>query len=664
MKNRNFYILLGTDILLFVASLMLSFLMRFDLHPDVRYLENFFLVLPVVVPVKIAILCAARLYQGMWRYTDIRDSWKLFRAIIFAEIVAIAILSMLGRFAGISRAVFVLDAMFSFLLAGGIRVAIRTWFLTKGDFNIPFFLAQKVYRKRRKDLHRVLIVGAGNAGEKVLREIIENPDLLYEAVGFLDDRNDKLGRSLHGVPVLGTIDDLLRVSREVGVHEVLIAIPTATGAQMRRVVGACKSAEIRYKTLPGIGELIDGSVSIKQFRDVSYEDLLGREQVRLENAAISNYLTDKVIMVTGAGGSIGSELVRQIVKYEPRLVILYERGESNLYAIQMELDHEIRFGRYVTVLGRVQDRVLMDRVMQAYHPQVVFHAAAYKHVPMVECNPWEGIYNNVWGSHVLMETAERNCVDRFVLVSTDKAVRPTNVMGATKRVTELLMQSRPKGHTKFMAVRFGNVIGSSGSVIPLFKKQIRQGGPVTVTHPEMTRFFMTIPEACQLILQAGTMGRGGEIFILKMGIPVKIAEMARDLIRLTGKEPGVDIEIQYTGLRPGEKLFEELITHGEGVVDTDHEEIMVLRPEDDGQVLDPEYRDIIMWQMDALMQSAGKYNAAAIKDKLQNIVPEYTPKTCQCVLSGPASCDTTPLIKSLESNPEQANVLSVADAGV
>ncbi|MGX9366232.1 polysaccharide biosynthesis protein [Desulfoplanes sp. PS50] len=632
LLNRNLYLVLGTDLLVFSLALILSFWIRFDFEPEAQYLVKMWALFPVMVPVKIAVMFIFGLYQGMWRYTDIRDSWALLKAVVISEITSIALLYMLGYFSGFPRSIFLIDGVLSFVLAGGVRVAVRTFYLHRGNFSAGALLPGKIYVRRCRDLHRVLIVGAGNAGEKVLREIIENPELGYQVVGFLDDRGDKQGRSVHGVPVLGTIDDVTRIASEQGVHEILIAIPTATGTQMRRVVGACKSADIRYKTLPSIGNLIDGSVSINQFRDVSYEDLLGRQPVRLENAAISAYLTDKIVMITGAGGSIGSELVRQVIKYEPKLVILYERGEHNLYSIQMQMEYEMHFTRYVPVLGRVQDQVLMDKIMKVYHPEVVFHAAAYKHVPMVECNPWEAIYNNIWGSHVVMETAENNRVDRFVLVSTDKAVRPTNVMGASKRATELLMQSRPGGHTKFMAVRFGNVVGSSGSVIPLFKQQIRQGGPVTVTHPEMTRYFMTIPEACQLIIQAGTMGRGGEIFILKMGTPVRIADMARDLIRLSGREPELDIPITYTGLRPGEKLFEELITHGEGVVDTEHEEIMVLRPENDGQVLDPGYREILMWQIEELIAKAKEYDAAGIKDKLQNIVPEYSQKKTGCVL--------------------------------
>jgi FlaA1/EpsC-like NDP-sugar epimerase len=631
-KNKHFYLVVATDICLFAASLYLAVMLRFNFEFEARYLHQLITLLSILIPTKTAIFFVFGLYRGMWRYTDLRDSWRLLKAVVLSQMIGITILSMSVRFQGFSRSVFVIDALITFLLTGGFRVAIRTIFLSMGEFKVSILLKPTTYRKRRRDLHRVLILGAGDAGEKTLREIIDNPDMGYEVVGFLDDRKDKHNRALHGVPILGGIESLTRTVRQLNVREVLIAMPSASGQQMRRVLDICKQADLRYKTLPRIGDLINGQVSIRQFRDVRYEDLLGRDPVRIENESISAYLTGKVIMVTGAGGSIGSELIRQIIPFKPARIILYERSEAAMYAIQMELIHGIEFPDPIPIMGRVQDRTLMDRVMREYQPDVVFHAAAYKHVPLVECNPWEAIYNNILASQVAMDAAERHGVKRFVIVSTDKAVRPTNVMGTTKRITELLMQSRPASSTRFMAVRFGNVVGSSGSVIPLFKRQIRNGGPVTVTHPEMTRYFMTIPEACQLILQAMTMGSGGEIFILKMGTPVKIADMARDLIRLSGKEPDEDIEITYTGIRPGEKLYEELISHGEGIVDTDHEEIMVLRPENDGMVLSPAYRPALEQQLVQLLDCARDYDCAAIKEQLVAMVPEYERKQTPCVL--------------------------------
>jgi FlaA1/EpsC-like NDP-sugar epimerase len=403
---------------------------------------------------------------------------------------------------------------------------------------------------------------------------------------------------------------------------------------MRRIVEMCKECDVPYKTLPGMGEIIDGKVSIKTLRDVNYEDLLGRDPVQLDLAGIRGCLSNRVVMVTGCGGSIGSELCRQVVRFQPRSMIMVDASEANLFHIQMELHHEMRYHHYTPVLAQVQDRRLMEHVFHKYRPAVVFHAAAYKHVPMIERNPWEAVFNNILASRVVMELALEHEVRRFVLVSTDKAVRPTNVMGASKRITELLLQSLQGNGTRFMGVRFGNVVGSSGSVIPLFRRQIEQGGPVTVTDPEVTRYFMTIPEAAELIIQAGAMGEGGEIFILEMGKPVKIAELARDLIRLSGREPGKDIEIIFTGLREGEKLYEELITAGEGIVNTQHKKILVLRANGNwhGQQNQEAYRQWLTGKLDELVEMAGRHDGCAIKQKLQEIVPEYVVRDTECVL--------------------------------
>jgi FlaA1/EpsC-like NDP-sugar epimerase len=370
-----------------------------------------------------------------------------------------------------------------------------------------------------------------------------------------------------------------------------------------------------------MGELIDGRVSVKAIRDVDYRDLLGREVIRLDEDRIAAYLEKARVLVTGAGGSIGSELCRQICRFNPSCLILYERAESPLYEIDLELRADYPDVKAVSILGDIRDRSQLSRALSDYQPQVVFHAAAYKHVPMMELHPWKAVRNNILGTRHVMELSREYGVERFVLVSTDKAVRPANVMGASKRVAELLVQNQngcELRKTKFITVRFGNVVGSVGSVVPLFKKQIERGGPVTVTHPEVTRYFMTIPEACQLILQAGAMGEGGEIFILDMGIPVRIADMAKDLIRLSGFEPDVDIKIEFVGLRPGEKLFEELITSGEGIVPTSHEKIMVLR----GKSCDQERLNAVI---DELTKLAQEQNGAGIRAKLQEIVEDYRP---------------------------------------
>lgn len=620
LRNSHFYLMLLGDALLFAAALTFSYLFRFEFSLDAFYVRQLKQMLILILPLKLGIFFLFDLYKGMWRYTSTRDFWRLLQASVTSMLIILAFIFVFYRFeGGYSRAVFVMDGGLTFLLTGGLRMAIRTLYMRKDRNGQTVFIPTAQRR-------RILIVGAGDAGEKILREVIENDQLPYTVVGFIDDDWKKYGRSIHGIPVLGSLNRLAKIIEDEEIKEILIAIPSATGDQIRRIVETCKVCQIAYKTLPGIGEIIDGRVSIKALRDVSYEDLLGRLPVQLDMEEIQGYLDGKTVLVTGCGGSIGSELCRQIVRFQPKNLILLDANEANLFHIELELRNNLHYDRFLAVLGRVQDEALMTSVFKKYCPQVVFHAAAYKHVPMLERNPWEAVFNNITGSRVIMEMALEHNAERFVLVSSDKAVRPTNVMGASKRVTELLMQTFQDGGTRFMAVRFGNVVGSSGSVIPVFRNQIEQGGPVTVTHPEVRRFFMTIPEAAQLILQAGALGQGGEIFILKMGTPVKIVDMARDLIRLSGREPDKDVKITFIGLRDGEKLYEELITVGEGIVPTKHEKIMVLRT--DGQAVSPSLREwsaLLDAQLKELNEAADRFDAPAIRRKLQEIVPEYIP---------------------------------------
>jgi FlaA1/EpsC-like NDP-sugar epimerase len=445
----------------------------------------------------------------------------------------------------------------------------------------------------------------------------------------VDDDQNKHGLKIHGIPVVGGVDALQECILRTRTEELLITVASASAEQMQRIVDRCQKSKTKFKVLPSMGEIIRGKLSVTSSRDIAYKDLLGRPAVHLDQQEIGRYLTGQTILVTGAGGSIGSELCRQIIRFEPKKLILLDAGEENLYKIQMELHHEHQFLDYVPVLCKIQNKALLDAIFMEYTPSVVFHAAAYKHVPIVEANPWEAVFNNVFATKNLIEATIAHKVERFVLVSTDKAVRPTNVMGATKRVTELLMlaycndqttfiSSKKQNGTAFMAVRFGNVLGSSGSVIPLFKRQIEKGGPVTVTDPEMTRYFMSIEEAAQLILQAGAMGGGGEIFILKMGASVKIVKLAHDLIKLLGYEPEKEIKIQFTGLRPGEKLYEELITEGEGIVPTKHEKIMVLKG--DGRSKE-EMEELLT----RLSKIAAAHDSRGIKEILKTIIPEYLP---------------------------------------
>ncbi|MGW8159267.1 MAG: polysaccharide biosynthesis protein [Desulfoprunum sp.] len=635
--SLNFWLVLTTDVALLITAYFLSRYLRFDAFHLTKPTNHYIAVILVILAVKLPIFYLFGLYNGMWRYTGFRDLQRIVGAALVSSSVIITIMTLVDRFHGYSRGVFIMDAVFTILFISGSRASIR--------------MALHHSALRREDrvvrLKRLLVIGAGDAAEKATREIDDNPTLPYEVVGFVDDDPDKAGLRIHRIPVLGGVDDLPEFAAQTQADELLIAIVTLTGPEMQRIVALCQQTGLPYKVLPGLGELINGRVSVSSIRDISYKDLLGREEVTLDQARIGDTLRGKIILVTGAGGSIGSELCRQIIRFAPSRLILFDSSEENLYAIQMELLHEYQVADAVPVLGKVQDVRLLDMVFNRHRPQVVFHAAAYKHVPLVENNPWEAVYNNIFASQLLIEAVIRHRVERFVLVSTDKAVRPTNVMGASKRLTELLMLAyarnswdggfspawrrvpetaepatyraeAPHHDTRFMAVRFGNVLGSSGSVLPLFKRQIELGGPVTVTHPEITRYFMSIEEAAQLILQAGSMGGDGEIFLLKMGEPVRIDQMARDMIRLAGKEPDVDIEIRYSGLRPGEKLFEELITEGEGIVPTGHQKIMVLGS--DGICFTDRER-----MFDELLRYAGTCDGDGIKGILKQIIPEYTP---------------------------------------
>lgn len=631
--NRRFYFVLAADLAIFVAAFVGAFLLRFDFTLTPFYQGMIARLSPFLLPGKILIFFLFGMYRGMWRYTSLNDLWRLVQASFLAMLFYIAATLFIHGFQHVPRSVFLVDAMLTFLMCGGLRLAIRLIYAsTQSERLIPALFSS--LNNPGASAKSVLIIGAGGAGEKMLREIFDNPHLDYQVAGFLDDDRSKWRRSLHGVIVFGGVDLLPQIIKHKTIDEVLIATPAATGAQMRRIIEICKNCDARYRTLPEIGAIIDGKVSIKSLRDVKYEDLLRRPAVNLDSTEISRYLQGKRVLVTGAGGSIGSELCRQIIRFHPKELILVDASEANLYAIQMELHHELNFPHCRYVLTRVQNRVLLEDIFREYRPPLIFHAAAYKHVPMLEQNPWEAIFNNVLGSQVVMDLALQYKAERFVLVSTDKAVRPTNVMGASKRLAELIVQARQGNGTRFLAVRFGNVIGSSGSVLPLFRRQLEQGGPITVTHPEVTRYFMTIPEAAQLILQAGGLGEGGEIFILEMGTPVKIAKMAEELVRLSGKAPGKDVEIIFTGLREGEKLYEELITQDEGVVSTKCKKIMVLRSNDwNGK----KNRDGLSQWIDGVLKdlyrTARSHNAQAIKTKLNEILPEYVPEqNSKCVL--------------------------------
>ena len=622
---KNFLIVFFVDMLLLTGSLFLAYLIRFDFHitpPDSVLLYQ---ILPFVLIVKIVCFYFFDLYRGMWRYTSIADLLNIIKASSVSTLVIIClILFSHSRFVGFSRSVFIMDWCFTLLLVSGYRLCIRLYFERINNdktSSIPTRQVLTMFFKKVAETKRLLIIGAGNGGEKIYREINDNARLQYTVVGFLDDDLAKVGKKIHGIPVLGQVSDIKRIAKKLNADEALIAIPSASSRQMRKILTHFRESGIKFKTIPGIGELINGKVTVNAIREVDYRDLLGREVVKLDEDKIGSYLQGQCVLVTGAGGSIGSELCRQICRFKPDSILLYDRAESPLYEIDHELKQNFADINTIPLLADIQDKKQLEKTFDTYSPQTVFHAAAYKHVPMLEMQPWKAVDNNIQGTANLIEITNNFNVERFVFVSTDKAVRPANVMGASKRIAEMLIQNQNDcglSHTKFMTVRFGNVVGSVGSVIPLFKKQIKRGGPVTVTHPEVTRYFMTIPEACQLILQAGAMGRGGEIFLFDMGIPVKIDDMARDLIRLSGFEPEEDIKIEYIGLRPGEKLYEELIIEGEGIVPTTHDKIMALKGAECSLQL-------LNGRIDELTKIAEIQETDKIKAKLKEIVPEYNP---------------------------------------
>ncbi|MBW2285208.1 MAG: polysaccharide biosynthesis protein [Deltaproteobacteria bacterium] len=616
ITNRNFWIMFISDAFLAACAYFFSYYLRFDGTIPITEMKRFSSTVVWIVPVKLLCFYYFDLYRGMWRYTSIHDLYSLVKACTAGSALVVALLLAFVRFHGFARSVFIIDLLAIFLLVGGFRVSIRLYYHRKNRLDARMF-----FKRHAADLKRVLIIGAGDAGEKLLREIRENAALGYDVVGFMDDNPRKLNQAIHGVPVLGAIADMGRIAASEKVTEVIIAVPSAASAQMRGIVGACESTGLPCKTVPGLSELIEGKVSLSSVREVRYEDLIGREQARLDLDRIGGYLTGRRIMVTGGAGSIGLELCRQIAPFEPLQLLIVDINESGLYEAVLDLRVSFPGLKVRGILGSVQNDSLMKRIFESTTPQVIFHAAAYKHVPVLESHPWEAVFNNVVGTRNVLDLCSRNGVDRCVVVSTDKAVRPTSVMGASKRVDELLTQSYADTFgARFMAVRFGNVVGSAGSVVPLIQKQIRAGGPVTVTHPDITRYFMTIPESARLILQAGAMGNGGEIFILKMGTPVNIDDMARDLIRLSGLIPDEDIQIEYIGLRPGEKLTEELITEGEGIRYSDHEEIMVLTSGSGTLSMDDIARHV-----SRMTELAEKGDADGIKAALKRLVPEYTP---------------------------------------
>src|SRR5579864_339899 len=600
--HRKLLILVSQAALL-VFSYYCAFLLRFDFTLDGSVRSFFWKTLGVVLILKLVFFSVFGLLRGWWQYVGMSDLLDISKASIASSAILIAIVQLGTWPSGYPRSVLLLDLALTILFTGGARCAVRAY-----TDSVQHYAAQK----------NTLIVGAGAAGSVIVRELQRNPRLDYKPVVFLDDNRAKKGLKIHGVKVLGTTDSLSTMIERHSVACVIIAIPSATGEQIQRIVGKCRECKVDFKILPTLSDRLDRPSLIHQLRSVRVEDLLGRKPVHLDVEAIKEKLHGNVVLVTGAAGSIGSELVRQLAQFAPREVILYDRCENDLFKLGMELAARMPELNFVPVVGDILDVGLLREVFSLQRPHFVFHAAAYKHVPMMERNCFQAISNNVFGTYNVALVSRQYGVEQFVLISSDKAVNPTNIMGTTKRVAELIILGLQKAHTRFCAVRFGNVLGSNGSVLPIFEQQIAKGGPITVTHPDARRFFMTIPEASQLVLQASAMGRGGEIFVLDMGEPMKITDLATNLIRLSGLEPGREIEIAFTGLRPGEKLFEELSFEQEGIKPTAHDKIRVF---DGGEV---RFDQVQSW-LNALSAAVDAKNVHQLIQTLQTMVPEYTP---------------------------------------
>ena len=557
-------IVLIIDMALVNISIFLAFAIRFDWRfiGPTAFSCIYFMGWATVI--RILLFAIHGMYEWSFRYASLSEAINVFKAVTIGSLLLITV-AFFTQHMEMGRSVLLIDYLVCLFFIGISRFFPRA------------FLKLKQFKS--SNLKRTLIVGAGAAGEMVAREIINAKKRTYQPVGFIDDNPNKLNSRIHGVKVLGKIGDIKDVIARYNIAEVIIAVPSASGNTIRDIVSKCEKSDVKIKTVPELHKILTGEVTIKQIRDVSPKDLLGRETVNINMEDINAFIMDKVVLITGAAGTIGSELARQISKFNARQLILYDLNENDMYFLDIELKSKYPYLKFRTVIGDIKDVGLLKNVFSKYRPHIVFHSAAHKHVPLMEENPVSAIKNNVIGTRNLMYASEHYMVDRFVMISSDKAVNPTNVMGASKRIAEMMIQAKSKNaKTEFMAVRFGNVIGSSGSVVPIFKKQIEEKGPLTVTHPEIKRFFMTVSEAAQLVLQAGAIGKRGEILILDMGEQIKIAELARSLITLSGFEPDKDIKIEFIGLRPGEKMHEELLLDTERDKATKHDKIYIAQP--------------------------------------------------------------------------------------
>jgi len=616
--------LMAIDLVLILIAGVFAFVIRYEalisVWPYLQQNWTYFWLAPMV---RLPVYYGLHLYNRMWRYASVVEMKMIvlagFVSSFLIFVLNFGLLPLIGIAHMPSRSIWLLEGLLSLGALAGSRFLLR---LLQERYRPHELLRLRAFIQNPS---QVLIVGAGDAGAMVLREIQNNRSLGLQVVGFVDDDPAKRRLSLNGVPVLGDRQAIPELVKRHKIDQIIIAMPTASGSEIREVVRICEKAGIQPRTVPGLYELIDGTVRLSQIREVSIEDLLRREPIHTDTAAVSGLLRNQRVLITGAGGSIGSELCRQILRCRPAELVLIGHGENSIFEIHHELLIENRrmWKGDVTITPVIADIRFRERMLalfQEYRPQIVFHAAAHKHVPLMEVNPVEAITNNIFGTRNVVDAARTVDVERFVLISTDKAVNPTSIMGASKRAAELVVHQFGKhANGAYMAVRFGNVLGSRGSVLLTFRKQIAAGGPVTVTHPEMRRYFMTIPEAVQLVLQAAVLGKGGEVFLLDMGEPVRIVDMATDLIRLSGFEVGRDIEIVYTGLRPGEKLYEELFIPGEQYERTRHEKVFIAS---NASHFVP---DCLDETLAALEQAAQQNDRDAIVRCLRNLIPEYRP---------------------------------------
>lgn len=606
-------------LLLFTAAFWGAFAIRFDFEIPASYQETIIELLPIVLAVKLVVFLALKMFRGWWRYVSLYDVMALGRALMISSTVLVLINVFAVTPSSFPRSVYLIDFGLSFLGLAATRGSLR--------------LIRESMRSNlasRTDAKRLLILGAGDTGETLVREINKNRNLPFRPIAFLDDDPYKHKLRIHGVPVLGSMELIESIVAAHEIEQIIIAMPSASREQMRLIFDRAHSTQADVQILPALESMLSGEVALTQLRKVSISDLLGRAPVRLDTKSVDNFLKGKTVLVTGAAGSIGSELCRQVLRFGPKRLVMVDQAETPLFFIERELraKQQASLGgeqdpdQLVACIGDIRDKARMSAVFATQQPEVVFHAAAYKHVPMMEKNPAEAVHNNVVGTQTIADLACENQVSAFVLVSTDKAVNPTSVMGTTKRITELYVDSlarrqSPDGpQTKFCAVRFGNVLGSNGSVVPIFREQIQRGGPITVTDAKMTRYFMTIPEAAQLVLQAGAIGRGGELFVLDMGEPVKILELAKDMIRLSGLTSD-DIDIVISGARPGEKLYEELSFDEEELQKTRHKKIFIgNQNRDDFDKLRNAY--------EALIEAAHADDDIKVRQLLKRIVPSYS----------------------------------------